>query len=79
METSTAPVVAGPAGRYFSRRIGDLPAEAARRWGSREAVVHGDRRWTHVGFAVEVDRVAKGLIAIGVEPGEKVEIGRAHV
>ncbi len=59
---------------FFSRRLGDLADEAARRWADREAVVDGERRWTHAGFAVEVDRVAKGLIAIGVEPGEKVAI-----
>jgi fatty-acyl-CoA synthase len=54
------------------RRLGDLPAEAARRWGEREAVVFGERRWTHAEFDREVDRVAKGLIGIGVEPGDKV-------
>lgn len=56
------------------RRMGDLPAEAAARFGAREALVCGERRWTHAEFAVEVDRVAKGLIGLGVEPGEKVGI-----
>ena len=58
----------------FALCLGDLPAEAARRWGDREAVCHGERRWTHAEFAVEVDRVAKGLIGIGVQAGEKVGI-----
>jgi len=71
MATSSAPL---DRSRFFSRRIGDLPAEAARRWGGREAVVHGERRWTHAEFSAEVDRVAKGLIGIGVQPGEKVAI-----
>lgn len=56
------------------KRLGDLPAQAAQRWGGREAVRFGDRRWTHAEFAVEVDRVAKGLIGIGVQPAEKVGI-----
>lgn len=59
---------------YQPRRLGDLPGEAARKWGDREALVFGDRRWTHRDFAVEVDRVAKGLIGLGVEPGEKVGV-----
>lgn len=54
--------------------MGDLPGEAARLWGDREALVFGDQRWTHAEFAVEVDRVARGLIGIGVQPGEKVGI-----
>ena len=48
--------------------------DAAAVWGSRPAVVFGDRRWTHAEFAEEVDRVAKGLMAIGVEAGDKVAL-----
>ncbi len=59
---------------YQPRLMGELPAEAARLWGSREALVFGDRRWTHTEFADEVNRVAKGLVAIGVEAGDKVGI-----
>jgi fatty-acyl-CoA synthase len=56
------------------RRLGDLAADAARRWPDREALVFGDRRWTHAGFAEEVDRVARGLVGLGVRPGDKVGI-----
>jgi fatty-acyl-CoA synthase len=59
---------------YRPRVMGELPAEAARRWGDREALVFGGRRWTHAEFAAEVDRVAKGLMGIGVEAGDKVGI-----
>jgi fatty-acyl-CoA synthase len=59
---------------YEPRLMGDLPVEAARLWGDREALVFGDLRWTHAEFAAEVDRVAKGLIGIGVQPGDKVGI-----
>jgi len=55
-------------------RIGDLPDRAAARWPDREALVQGDRRWTHAEFAVEVRRTAKALIALGVAPGDKVAI-----
>ena len=55
-------------------RFGDLPAAAAARWGDREALVFRDRRYTFRQIAAEVDRVARGLIAVGVRPGEKVAI-----
>ena len=59
---------------YPKERLGDLPAAAARRWGAREALVCDGRRWTYGAFDREVDRVAKGLIALGVEPGEHVAL-----
>ena len=60
---------------WFERqRIGDLPARAARRWGDREALCVGDRRWSFAELAAGVDRVARGLLAIGVEPGSRVAL-----
>lgn len=62
-------------GDWFEKRtIGLLPADAADRWGEREALVFKDRRWTWIEFSEEVDRAAKALIALGVEPGEKVAL-----
>ncbi len=55
-------------------RLGDLPGEGARRWGDREALTFDGRRWTFGEFATEVDRCAKGLIALGIEPGERVAV-----
>jgi fatty-acyl-CoA synthase len=55
-------------------RFGDLTDAAAARWGDREALVFRDRRYTFRQIAAEVDRVARGLIAVGVRPGEKVAI-----
>jgi fatty-acyl-CoA synthase len=55
-------------------RFGDLADAAAARWGDREALVFGDRRYTFRQIAAEVDRVARGLIHAGVRPGEKVAI-----
>jgi fatty-acyl-CoA synthase len=45
---------------------------AAERWGDREALCFEGRRWTFAQFRDETDRVARGLIAAGVEPGEHV-------
>ena len=59
---------------YPKERLGDLPAEAARRWGAREALVCDGARWTYSEFDREVDRVAKGLMALGVEEGEHVAL-----
>ena len=59
---------------YPKERLGDLPAEAARRWGSREALVHEGARWSYRAFDREVNRLAKGLIALGVEKGEHVAL-----
>src|SRR3972149_11303824 len=57
---------------YEKRRLGDLPGEAARRWGDREALFFQGRRWSFRQIAAETERAAKALLALGVEPGEKV-------
>lgn len=59
---------------YQPKVMGDLPFEAARRWGNRDALVFNDQRWTHADFADKVASVAKGLIGLGVESGDKVGI-----
>jgi len=57
---------------FPKRTIGMLPAEAARRWGECEALAFKDQRWTYRQFDIEVDGVARALIASGVEVGEHV-------
>src|SRR5213080_4982602 len=52
--------------------VGQLLDRAAERWGDREALCFEGRRWSFAEFRAEVDRVAKGLIAAGVEPGDHV-------
>lgn len=59
---------------YRKRTLGQLVDEAAVRWGNREALVFGDRRWTWTEFKRETDAVAKGLMALGVEPEERVAL-----
>ena len=59
---------------FRKRTIGELPASAAARFGDRPALVFQGRRWDYRSFSAEVDRVARGLVGIGVEPGEHVGI-----
>ena len=37
-------------------------------------VVHQDVRWTYAQFAAEVDRVARGLVALGLQRGDRMGI-----
>ena len=52
--------------------VGELPARAAARWGERESLVFGPVRQSFAEIARRVDEAAKGLIALGVAPGDKV-------
>ena len=57
---------------YHKRALGDLPRDAARRWGQREALCFQGRRWSYGELAEDVDRAAKALLAAGIAPGEQV-------
>lgn len=57
-----------------SARLGDLPQAAAQRFGSREAVVFGTERVSFQMLAFAVDECARGLIGLGVQPGDRVLI-----
>ena len=62
-------------GEWFpGRTLGSLPDEAARRWGAREGLCFQGRRWTFAGLSQEIDRVAKGLIRLGIAPGEHLAL-----
>lgn len=56
--------------------IGDLLDKTVHTWGNREAFVFLEHkvRWTWRQFQVEVDRVAAGLLCLGVQPGDRVGI-----
>jgi fatty-acyl-CoA synthase len=43
-------------------------------WGDREAVVYGDERYSFARFATRVRSFARGLVAMGVAPGEKIAL-----
>jgi fatty-acyl-CoA synthase len=56
--------------------IGDLLDRQAERFGGRGALVHVEHgvRYTYAEFRAECDRVAKGLLALGVAKGDNVGI-----
>ena len=54
--------------------LGDLPSLAAARWGSRKALKFKGEWETFAEISARVDRAARGLIAAGVEPGDRVGV-----
>ena len=56
--------------------IGEALDEAARRWPAQEAVVsvHQGVRWTFADLKAKADAFAAGLIALGLERGERIGI-----
>jgi fatty-acyl-CoA synthase len=65
---STSPLLGETIGARFDRTVA--------RFGDREALVSRQqgRRFTYAELAEAVDRVARGLLAAGLEPGERVGI-----
>jgi fatty-acyl-CoA synthase len=59
---------------FPKRTIGSLVDERATRDGSRVALVFGERSWTFAELAQNVDAVARGLIDLGIGPGDKVSL-----
>jgi fatty-acyl-CoA synthase len=66
--TSATPLLGETIGATFDRTV--------ERFGDREALVsrHQGLRYTYAELAEAVDRVARGLLAMGLEPGERVGI-----
>jgi fatty-acyl-CoA synthase len=56
--------------------VGALLDRITQRWPDRPALVvrQQDVRWTYSEFHAEVERVAAGLLALGLEPGDRVGI-----
>jgi fatty-acyl-CoA synthase len=62
-------------GDWFEKvSIGTLTDRAAERFGCREALSYEGKRWTFADLKEETDRAAKGLLALGIQPGEKVSL-----
>ena len=59
---------------FDKQTIGDLLNSAAARFGPREALVYEGRRWTFDEFREETDRVARALVGLGIQPGDKVSL-----
>lgn len=56
--------------------IGEIFTRAVQRWPEREALVsrHQDIRWSYEEFGRRVDELAAGLLALGLERGDRVGI-----
>ncbi|MGF7159182.1 fatty-acyl-CoA synthase [Rhodoligotrophos appendicifer] len=59
---------------YPKKRIGDLPAEMARRFGGREGLRYGNRCYSFSEMAAEVELAARALMGLGVEKGDHVAL-----
>jgi fatty-acyl-CoA synthase len=59
---------------YRRRTLGQVLDETAAKHATREALAFGDRRWSWQAFRNETDAVARGLMALGVAPGERVAV-----
>jgi fatty-acyl-CoA synthase len=59
---------------FPKQTIGALVDERARRDGAREALVFQGRRWTFADLARDVDVAARGLVHLGIGPGDRVAL-----
>ena len=58
----------------LNKTIGQIPGEAAARFGDRTALVFGDRSFSYVEIDRLTSQLANGLKTIGVEPGDRVTL-----
>ena len=64
----------------LSETIGGALDRAAEQWGDRDALIacHQGQRYTYADLRREADRVARALMALGVERGDRVGIWSAN-
>ena len=60
--------------RQEKTTFGELVDSAARRFGTNEALYYQGRRWSFAELKEDVDRAARGLIKLGVQPGDNVTL-----
>jgi len=65
---SPVPLIGATCGQWFD--------QAAERWGASDALIvrHQGVRWTYAALKERVDALAAGLVALGLQPGERVGI-----
>ncbi len=62
-------------GAWFEKiTYGELVNRAAARYGDKEFMVFAGQRWSFRQVRAEIDRAARGLMALGIEPGGKVSL-----
>jgi fatty-acyl-CoA synthase len=62
-------------GDWFEKTtIGTCVDRAAARFGDRQALCYEGRRWSFADLKAEADRVAKGLLVLGIQPGDTVSL-----
>ncbi|MBI3736851.1 AMP-binding protein [Candidatus Sumerlaeota bacterium] len=54
--------------------LGELSNQAARKWGDREFLMFEGKRETFAQTQAAIDRLARALIGLGIQPGEKVSL-----
>lgn len=59
---------------YQKKTFGSLADTMAERFGNREALVFREERYTFSEVRAKIDAVAKGLIELGVKPGDHVAL-----
>ncbi|MBX3539380.1 MAG: AMP-binding protein [Chelatococcus sp.] len=60
--------------RAAPRTVGHSILDAAERWPERTAFILADRSATYAEFARQTETAARGLLALGIEPGEHVGV-----
>jgi acyl-CoA synthetase (AMP-forming)/AMP-acid ligase II len=66
------------ANRPTSQTLGDLLDELARARGDAEAIIWRDRRISYAEWRDQTDRFARGLLSLGIEPGDRVGLLAAN-
>ncbi len=59
---------------YSKKTFGSLADTMAERFGNREALVFEDERYTFLQVRERIDEVARGLIQLGIKPGDHVAL-----
>ena len=76
MQRKSSHVVGATTPPLIEATIGEMLDRAVARWPKTEALVsiEQDIRWTYEEFGRRVDRLAAGLLALGLEPGDRVGV-----
>jgi fatty-acyl-CoA synthase len=62
-------------GAWFEKiTYGELVNRATTRYGDKEFMVCAGQRWSFRQVREEIDRTARGLMALGIQPGDKVAL-----